>query len=259
MFGLRDWDNGLPHKKPTGFLTASRPVKERLGVRCSGNHLHQVLEGGQRTKRSQEWTPELCTAILDGFLEELEDRTAHAAFFQESIEEQDHEEEIHLGTLDAVQDDRDFALPKDLRPDHLREDELQRQEALEEKPIALGEEMEMEQTRRQKWLRIPRPTRLALRRLHTMTGHSTNSAMIQLLRTANASAPVIEACRHFACESCRKKQETQRPHAIPRCRVVPLSIMRLRLIVLKFETQLETGTLFCQQFVLEPFSISAGG
>ena len=36
--------------------------------------------------------------------------------------------------------------------------------------------------------------------------------MVQLLRTAHASPQAIEACRHFACESCRKRQPTQRPN-----------------------------------------------
>lgn len=37
-FGLVDLDSGLPHQKPTGFLTASAGVKESLSRRCSGLH-----------------------------------------------------------------------------------------------------------------------------------------------------------------------------------------------------------------------------
>ena len=62
-FGLVDADTGMPHQKPTGFLTASAGVKETLSRRCSGLHQHQPLEGGQRTKRAQEWTPQLCKAM----------------------------------------------------------------------------------------------------------------------------------------------------------------------------------------------------
>ena len=35
-------------------MTASEPVKTRLHRLCDQLHEHQVLEGGQRTKRAQE-------------------------------------------------------------------------------------------------------------------------------------------------------------------------------------------------------------
>ena len=211
QFGLVDRLNGYPHYKPTGFATATTSVKETLQRRCDWLHEHQVLEGGNRTKFAQEWPEPLCQAILDGFLESLEERTMHAAFFNESIEEQRREEDLDLGTLDVIQDERDLAPQQDLRG-RLSAEELQRQQNLEENPLSAGEEMEMEQERRRKWLRISRATRLALRRLHNMTGHGSSSSMVQLLRTAGATPQVIEACRHFACESCRKIQDVQRPN-----------------------------------------------
>ena len=58
----------------------------------------------------------------------------------------------------------------------------------------------------------PKANRLALRRLHNMTGHGKPSAMIQLLRRAQASPAVIEACKHFSCETCRRTQKTERPN-----------------------------------------------
>ena len=79
-FGLRDRINGPPHMKPTGFLTASDPVKVRLQRRCSGLHAHQPLEGSGRTRAAQQWTSELCKAIFLGFLDELEERTLCVAF-----------------------------------------------------------------------------------------------------------------------------------------------------------------------------------
>ena len=201
QFGLVDFDNGYPHKQPTGFLTAS-----------AGNHIHQPLEGGSRTSRAQQWPEPLCMAILDGFIEELENRTFQAAFFNESLEETGLEEDIHLGTLDLVQDEHDLAPRQDLLPAQLNPEELQRQELMEEEPLRGDQEMDLEKTRRIKLLKIPRPTRLALRRLHNMTGHSSASNMMQLLRTAGATPAVVEACKHFACESCRKIQPVQRPN-----------------------------------------------
>ncbi|CAK9056057.1 Transposon Ty4-J Gag-Pol polyprotein, partial [Durusdinium trenchii] len=211
QFGLRDWDNHMPHKKPTGFMTASEPVKTRLHRLCDQLHEHQVLEGGQRTKRAQEWPEPLCRAMLDGFLEELNNRTLMASFYTEDIQERSAE--LDMGLLDSLVDEKDMVPRQDLRPHRLNQAEMERQELMEENPPPTeSAEMEREQERRMRWLKIPRPTRLALRRLHNMTGHSPVSNMIQLLRTACATPAVIEACKHFACESCRKHMKVEKPN-----------------------------------------------
>lgn len=211
-FGLRDEQTGLPHYKPTGFLTASKLVKQRLNRRCSGLHTHQQLEGGQRTKKAQQWSKPLCQEIFKGFEEELKSRSVYAAFQMEELAEQEVEEDMDLGTLDSIQDESDLA-PRDLLRDGMNDAEMNRQEALEELPSP-PTTVQIEVERKRKWLRAPRPVRVALRRLHNMTGHSPNSAMVQLLRTAGSSSQVIEAARHFACETCRKLQPTQRPNIV---------------------------------------------
>ncbi len=38
--------------------------------------------------------------------------------------------------------------------------------------------------------------------------------MLQLLRTAGAATESCEAARHFACETCRKRQQVQRPPVV---------------------------------------------
>ncbi len=63
-FGLRDHWTGELHMKPTGFMTASRPIKERLQQRCDGGHFHQPLEGSDRTKRASQRPEALCEAML---------------------------------------------------------------------------------------------------------------------------------------------------------------------------------------------------
>ena len=92
------------------------------------------------------------------------------------------------------------------------------------------------------------PTRLALRRLRDMTGHSSMASMIQLLRTAHASGLVLEVCWHFSCDSCRKTQAVQRPN-----------VTKMPWIALKLVIQVETGVRFCLQFAWEPCTINAGG
>ena len=38
MFGLADEQNYMPHKKPTGIMTASAGVKQCLNITCDGSH-----------------------------------------------------------------------------------------------------------------------------------------------------------------------------------------------------------------------------
>ena len=211
-FGLRDHWTGDLHMKPTGFMTAPGPIKERLQQRCSGDHFHQPLEGSDRTKRASQWPEALCKAMICGALEDLQHRTVHAAFQDASHEEEGYEE-YNFGTLDAVVDKMDEGSAVSVVPEKHDEHELVRQEMMKEvdSPVKLAE-IEME--RKRKWLRAPREVRVALRRLHHMIGHGSNSAMQQLLRTAGASTESCEAARHFACETCRKRQQVQRPPVV---------------------------------------------
>lgn len=94
----------------------------------------------------------------------MDGRLVEAAFYNESLQEQDAEE-MRFGNLDGILDEDDMA-PLDRRlPTRINDDELGRQEDQEEAPLRAGEEMAMEHDRRRKWLSIPRPTRIALRRL----------------------------------------------------------------------------------------------
>ena len=206
-FGLKDLQNGLPHFKPTGYMTASKGVKDQVQRRCSGNHIHQPLEGGRRTKLAQHWPAALCKAIINGLLDDLHSRTVMAAFHEVSNEEMDYGEG-ELGSLDFIYDEDDLSRNPVL-PERVDNYELQRQENMEEAPNP-PDLMELEADRKFKWLRIPRETRVAIRRLHHMIGHGSSSSMLQLLRTAGASAEACEAVRHFSCETCRKREPVKK-------------------------------------------------
>ena len=56
MYGLRDV-HGYRMKKPTGWITNSQRIADRLGQRCDGSHTHQQVigndEGGRRSKQAQ--------------------------------------------------------------------------------------------------------------------------------------------------------------------------------------------------------------
>ena len=126
-YGLRDhWTNEL-HMKPTGFMTASKPIKERLQLRCTGDHIHQPLEGSDRTKRASQWPEALCEAMILGALEDLQHRTVHAAFYDASQEEEPYEE-YNFGSLDAVIDKADEGSAVAVIPEKHDQHELERQE-----------------------------------------------------------------------------------------------------------------------------------
>ena len=55
MFGLKDVVNELPHKKPTGIMTASAGVKELIVLKCSGDHNLKDLTGLTELNSGQ-WT-----------------------------------------------------------------------------------------------------------------------------------------------------------------------------------------------------------
>ena len=44
-----------------------------------------------------------------------------------------------------------------------------------------------------------------------MTGHSSTTAMMRMLRSAGTSAEVVAACRHFRCQACSERQRPPQP------------------------------------------------
>ena len=53
--------------------------------------------------------------------------------------------------------------------------------------------------RREQWLKLPRATRIAVRKLHRQFGHVPNRVLIQILRASNAKADFIQAARTLRC------------------------------------------------------------
>ena len=76
MYGLSTKGTGgdaVAAMKPTRFLTNSPAVACRLQRRCDNSHEHKNLLDG-RAKFAQEYTEELCDAMLEGIKEEKEMR-----------------------------------------------------------------------------------------------------------------------------------------------------------------------------------------
>ena len=205
QYGLKDFHTGLPHRKSTGLLTASSWMKLRLQRRCQRDHQHVPIEGSNLSKASEQWPPELCEQILGGAYDEMIYGTVNMAFPAE-LEAEEHEDQ---GPFDQVYKDEDLApLVKRKRLDDA---ELGREEDVQEK-IDADLLMKQEEKRRQNWIRLPREKRLALRRLHCMTGHCSHAAMTRMLKAAGADHDVVTAVRYFQCQVCRETAKEEKPN-----------------------------------------------
>eukprot|EP00435_Cladocopium_sp_Y103_P052575 s19_g16.t1 len=208
-YGLRDPGTGLALKKPTGLLTASEWMKLRLQRRCQDDHQHRPIEGSNISKMAEQWPPELCEQILGGALDEMIYGNLNMAFPAE-LEAEEHQEQ---GLLDSVLHPDDLApLPKRRRtddPDFLMEEKMQENAKPDDMPDVA---MKQEEKRRQNWLKLPREKkRLALRRLHNMTGHRSHAAMIRMLKASGCDRDVIHAVKFFQCEVCAETAKEEKP------------------------------------------------
>ena len=193
MPGLKDKQNGLAHYKPTAFATATKEVKQRLcRARCDGQHAHQPLEGGNRTRHAAEYPPELCKEIIDGFIDSVDAQHCRTAFPAEAVAEDSDNEDDH-DLFDAIYDENDYGTANHTGGIEQRRREEGQEMAQEEErpPVNEHEESESLRARRRAWRQLPYETRVALRRLHHMTGHSPPAAMQRLLRTAGADKQAI--------------------------------------------------------------------
>ena len=213
-YNLRDADTDGLHKKRTGLATASRALKDEIYYhgQCTKDHRHEPLEGGTKTRRAEKWTPEFCYAILDSYLKEVDTEMTRQAFPAEASTEGEPYEPTDgpraSSTFDIIHDNKDMASNTasgiDIAETGIREDENQHDES---------EALESDVLRksREEWRKLPEATRIAVRRLHTMTGHSSVPAMQRILRTSGADPEVIRALRHFRCPACAAKAKPLRP------------------------------------------------
>ena len=112
-------------------------------------------------------------------------------------------EENPLGRVDKIYDESDLA-PPGLQQHRSDEIELNGEEGRQERDEALAQE---DAVRKQEWMKLPYAQRVAVRRLHQMTGHASVSAMTGMLRVAKAAPEVIQQLRHFKCEACLQDQK----------------------------------------------------
>ncbi|CAE7237433.1 RE2 [Symbiodinium necroappetens] len=204
--GLRDMVSGQPVPKESGILTASRHTKQALQQDFREAGGESPARRHRRARLAAKWPDQLCETVLRGVFEDLQELHCGVA----SAAEEGAEASEELGTLDALhrpEDEIDVPMPPPLQPH-----ELQREEVLEE--AAEPQQPEAEKERKRKWLRLERNQRLAIRRLHHMTGHASNESMMRMLRAAGSSPTVVAACRFFRCQVCLEKKNPPQPSSV---------------------------------------------
>ena len=182
-------------------------MKHELSQLCDGSHPHSTLEGG-KTKKAQQWPVGLCDAILKGATNELKNQVMRFAFPAEfGIEDHDGTEQ-----LDGIHDLQDLAEPPMKRP-RIDLNELDKEEDYEQMVEPEVDDLihQKEKIRRENWTKISREKRVAIRRLHQMMGHCSTAALIRMLRSSLATKDVIEAAKHFRCQSCDEIKKDEAP------------------------------------------------
>ena len=219
MYGLIG-SKGWKHQKATGLMVSSARMKERLSKRCDGQHYHERLEGGNLTKKSQQWPHQLCVEILESAIEEMRSQVLSFAFPAEA----EIEETESAGPMDGILEAQDIA-ESPMKRRKIDQAEVEREESIEEKAeVSEDRLLHLKEARRKEnWLRLPKEKRVAIRRLHAMMGHCSNAALIRMLKSSMAGQDAVDGAKHFRCQSCEEMKRDEAPRVVrpskPSCEV----------------------------------------
>ena len=219
MYGLIG-AKGWKHQKATGLMVSSVKMKQRLSRRCDGQHYHERLEGGNLTKRAQQWPHELCVEILESAIEEMRSQVLSFAFPAEA----EIEDAESAGPMDGILEAQDIA-ESPMKRRRVDQGEVEREESMEERSEVAEDRLLhlKEAKRKESWLRLPKEKRVAIRRLHAMMGHCSNAALIRMLKSSMAGQDAVDAAKHFRCQGCEEMKRDEAPRVVrptkPSCEV----------------------------------------
>ena len=234
QYGLRG-DSGELQRKATGFMTNDENIHRVLQRRCNGEHQHDHIIGGNKSKKSQEYPSELIQCILKSYqttvkenVELLTDeqmltenyalercmmdecallrgegrdwqvpRGDDSGVCQRYDSEQGHHSGLHEG------DDHDDQAVQELM--------AVEEEGAEAEPGEVGGEVVAADGPTQD---LPLQSRFSLKRLlqraHEGLGHPSTDKFIRILRYSKAKPEVIEeAIKRLSCSVCRRHQQVK--------------------------------------------------
>eukprot|EP00434_Breviolum_minutum_P011223 symbB.v1.2.009904.t1/scaffold605.1/size182108/4 len=245
MVGYIDRESGLPHKKPSYYITSLVTAEETFKCcRCSGNHEHQPLEGankfGSRTAQAAEWPSTLNRMVIDcivqqSAVEKSIASTVESEAFPAERRPADQPDEPPLtkrrrrkGRVAILTDnyqappvyvrpdgrgDGPYPQPQDnFDPEAVVEDDssFRASKASELDPILSKSEGQ----RRYEWLQVDAEIRKIIRDLHVQFGHPTAVTLQRILRRQNAKPEAIRAASLLSCDACGESIHRRRPRPV---------------------------------------------
>jgi hypothetical protein len=133
--------------------------------------------------------------MIDFMEKDYDEHNISTAFPAETYEEENLEKEHE--PMDAIYSKEDMGMADEL---HATEHEM-----LEE--VLLPGMPKDEPERKQRWLKLPRPARVAIRRLHNQFCHKSKEALVEILRASKSREEYIAAAKDFRCNECERNLE----------------------------------------------------
>ncbi len=233
MFGLKG-ENGILHRKRTGFATNNEEIYQTLNKHCQGQHDHEQIIGGNLSKRSQQYPEALLHAVLKAY-----SKSVNSSVNSHSNSQQILQQDITLDQwfIDTVKTDGNkVPMSAELHEVLLGERDLLHDEVAAdashyEASIAPGDEELLDEPREpaeralppdQEGALLPAPggrllphqrgasLRTLIRRAHEGLGHPHKERFLKILKYSKANEEVMSAAREFQCAACARNQ-TVRP------------------------------------------------
>eukprot|EP00435_Cladocopium_sp_Y103_P073784 s36_g45.t1 len=203
--------SGLPHRKPTGFLSNNSYIIDQLGLRCDGTHDHEQVigrdQGGLRSEQSQHYPAGLVEAILKGYkmsigtpmaimwadLQELRRDQDRARYVQHCLDHHPEENAVldkfekPILAINEASEPMEAPVDEDTPEENATTEELH-QYLPREKPFSLEQ---------------------LVRRAHEGLGHPGNDRLARILKDARASDKAVEIAKNLKCSVCERHAATR--------------------------------------------------
>lgn len=202
--GLKDKENGKPHKKPTAIQMNHPAIQQFPDVPCThAPGEHQPIEGSVTVKRdgkwrsmrrstlAGEWTEEFCDWLLDGLERALQEAAT----------------EVHVAIPDETPINRVWeTVPVEV--EETPEGQLRQQLALHDYDtkydyISFAGSAAL----------LSKKLRSVLAHLHVALGHVSNDKLARMLSHNGAKDEVIASVKQLKCQVC---MQVQSPQATPK-------------------------------------------
>eukprot|EP00438_Fugacium_kawagutii_P017712 Skav207315 [mRNA] locus=scaffold2296:325139:333057:+ [translate_table: standard] len=189
-FGLRSPEGEL-HRKPTSWLTNNQSIAQALDLHCQGDHYHQPVLG----------------MAMDYIWEEITNRDHYPDLIKDQLYTEDIPAAFETAYSDVGLDFTDVIQSKEILAANEvpADDEAHAEEEplVDEQIIAENAE---DSASPQRALPLERPLSLEslVRRAHNGMGHISNSRLVSILKTANASDEAIKIAKTLHCPTCEQ-------------------------------------------------------